>query len=376
VSVQDEASNSTPNPCHDRSSADSRVVLGSPERSPAPRNREKQSDNLATGLCHDFDLHVPVGHFEQFLDGLHEYRHNLEQRAQHLEQRERNFRAEIHQHKATIEKLKEDLKKRESIATGMEKFLSLLAGLEAENVNLKAQLDGLKDENAKLEGQNNEVGAQNDELNTEKDDLKGQLDQLEKKQIDFKQKFSSEKARLKAENMKLNTKQLVLEKQVYTFQRLYDKSRRFLPSCHTCDENFKRVTEFFEATLQNLPAQDWDSYTPMNETLSHIQTHHPPDEIFKLSKTAPAQNAGADLTPRSTVTTARQEKNDIFKQFGPHPTDSNDPKFPPKFPSIQAQSSKRKPTEEPQHQDPKRQRNDSKVSQRPQNSRVLNVLLT
>jgi hypothetical protein len=144
VSVQDESRNSSSNPRHDRSSADSRVVLGSPERSPAPRKLEKQPDNLATGLCRDFDLHVPVEHFEQFLDGLHEYRHSLAQRAQHLEQRERNFRAEIHQQNATIETLKEDLKEREKVGTGMKKFLSVLAELETENVNLKAQIDVLK----------------------------------------------------------------------------------------------------------------------------------------------------------------------------------------------------------------------------------------
>jgi myosin heavy subunit len=374
VSVQDDSSNSTPNSRHDRSSADSRVVLGTPERSPVPHNLEEYPDDLAAGLCHDFDLRDPVGHLQQVTERLQDFRH-------HLEQRERDFRAVIKQQNATIEKLKRDLKARDDVASGMDELLSSLGRLRTENANLKAQIDGLEDQNAKIKGQNNEVKAQidglkdqntklkeqnnevraqNDALRTTKDELKAQHDQLKTRQIDAKQQFSSEKAGLKAENMKLNTKQLVLEKQVYTFQRLYANSKKRLPSCHTCEENLKEVNEFFEATLRNLPDQDCDSYTPTNKALGHIQAHL--DENFRLSKTG--QNAGAELTGRPTGTIMRQEKNDIFKSFLRDPIDSNDPKVPAKPSSMQAPSSKRKPTEEPQHHDPKRQRNDSKVSKK------------
>jgi hypothetical protein len=268
--------------------------------------------------------------------------------------------------------LKEDLKERGKVATGMEKVLSVLAELETDNVNLKAQIDVLKDQNAKLKGQNSEVRAQNDELKTKRDELKIQHDQLKTRQIDSKQQFSSEKAGLKAENMKLNTKQLVLEKQVHTFQRLYANCKRRLPSCDICEKNHKEVNEFFEATLRNLPDQDWDWYTTTNKALGHIQTHL--DETFRLSNTA--QNSGADLTGRLTGTIKRQEKNDIFKSFIHNPAGSNDPKFPVKSSSMQPPLSKRKPTEEPQHHDPKRQRNESKVSKKIPNFRLLNVLLT
>jgi hypothetical protein len=125
---------------------------------------------------------------------------------------------------------------------------------------------------------------------------------------------------------------------VYLRLRRYANCKRRLPSCDTCEENLKEVNEFFEATLRNLSDQDWDSYMTM-----------------------------------------RQGENDIFPLFVHHPINSNDPKFPAKSSSssMQAPSIKRKPTEESlQHHDPKRHRNDSKVSRKFQNSRLLNVLLT
>jgi chromosome segregation ATPase len=225
---------------------------------------------------------------------LHEFRH-------HLEQRERDLRADIKQQNATIEKLKNDLKRQEDKASGVDELLSSLGRWRTENASLKEQIDVLKDQNAKLKGQNSEVRAQNDELKTKRDKLKMQHDQLKKRQIDLKQQFSSEKAGLKTENMKLNTKQLVLEKQVHTFQRLYANCKKRLPSCDTCEKNLKEVNEFFEATLRNLPGQDWDSYTPTNKALGHIHTHL--EESFRLSNTG--QNAEADLTGRPTGTTLR-----------------------------------------------------------------------
>jgi ParB-like chromosome segregation protein Spo0J len=367
--VRDEASNCTPNPRHDRSSAGS-VILGSPERSPGPDEHEEHSGDLATGLRHDFDyLRDSIGQLELVADGLHEF-HNR------IEQRERDFRAEIEQQNITIDKLKKKVKEQDDVASGMGEIVSSLGKLRTENADLKAQIDELKGQNEKFKERNSKAKAQNDELRAKEDELKVQHDELMTKKADSERQLSSEKAGLKAENAKLKTKQLILEKQVYTFQRLYVNSKKCLPSCDTCDENLKQVNEFFAATLQNLPDQDWDSYTPTNNAIGHIKSHH--DAPFRLSNAV--QNAGGHLTGRptgSTTQNGQSNENVRNNQQDPRHEKSapietlwfknllrdngrNSPKPPAK--SMSTQATKRKPTEEPQHHDPKRQRNDSKVS--------------